>query len=155
MALRDLVIGIGAHAITVYHDDGAVLCTHQRIYGEDRSDSIDYLTSLDLLMKKPGAWRNCALRAAFGEAGRKTLDGLDRIDLRRVLDALAKNTEAFGFDIALDSLEEALRLGKVDSYSTQALAARMAFDGLGGIPDSGPDLRAYDRAFMGSTEKQP
>jgi len=155
MALRDLVVGIGAHVLRVYRDDGTVLCTHQRIYGEERSDSSDYLTSLDLLMKKPGAWRNCALRAAFGEAERETLDGLDRSDLRHVLGALAKNSEAFGFDIAVDSLEEALRRGMLDNYSVQALAARTAFEEIAGMATGGPDLGAYDRAFMDSAEKQP
>jgi Transposase and inactivated derivatives len=148
LALRSVMVGIGAHAITVYDDSGESLAVHERAYGNGRSDSIDYRTSLDQLLRKPGAWRNCALRAAISDSARETLDGLDRNDLHRVLGSLAKNAEAFGFELAIDSLEEALRLGKIDSFSSQALAARMAFDGLAGAPDSGPDLGAYDRAFM-------
>jgi len=148
LALRSVMVGIGAHTVTVYDDAGAPLAIHERAYGDGRSDSIDYRTSLDQILRKPGAWRNCALRAAISDSARETLDQLDRNDLHRVLGSLARNAEAFGFELAIDSFEEALRLGKIDSFSTQALAARMAFDGLAGIPDSGPDLGAYDRAFM-------
>lgn len=148
LALRPVTVGIGAHMVTVYDENGAPMAVHKRIYGDWRSDTIDYRTSLDQLLRKPGAWRNCALRAALSDSARTTLDRLDRNDLHHLLGSLAKNAEAFGFEVAIDSLEEALRLGKIDSYSAQALAARMAFDGLAGIPDSGPDLGAYDRAFI-------
>jgi len=148
LALRPVMVGIGAHTVTVYDDSGEPLAIHERTYGDGRSDSIDYRTSLDQLLRKPGAWRNCALRAAISDSARETLDQLGRNDLQGVLGSLARNADAFGFELAIDSLEEALRLGKIDSYSAQALAARMAFDGLAGVPDSGPDLGAYDRAFM-------
>lgn len=148
LAGRTITIGIGAHTVRVYDDQGHPSATHRRIFGEERSDSIDYRTNLDLLLKKPGAWRNSTLRAAISDSARGTLDALERGELRQVLDALAKNAQAFGFEVAIESLEEALRRGKIDSFSTQALAARMAFDALSGLPDSGPDLGAYDRAFM-------
>jgi hypothetical protein len=72
-------------------------------------------------------------------------------DLRRVLAVLSKSSASFGYEVALDSLEEALKRGAIDSYSVQAIAARLAFDGLQGKPLSGPDLEAYDRAFIGGT----
>jgi hypothetical protein len=76
----------------------------------------------------------------MSDSTRQTLDRFERNDLHHVLGVLARNAEAFGFEVALDSLDEALRLGRIDDFSTQALAARMAFDGLVGVPDSGPDL---------------
>ncbi len=140
LAHRSVMVGIGAHTVTVYDDAGEPVVVHDRAYGNDRSDTIDYRTSLDQLLRKPGAWRNCALRAAMSDSTRQTLDRLERNDLHHVLGVLARTAEAFGFEVALDSLDEALRLGRIDDFSTQALAARMAFDGLVGVPDSGPDL---------------
>jgi hypothetical protein len=48
-------------------------------------------------------------------------------ELRRVLAVLSKSSATFGYEVAIDSLEEALRLGAVDSYSFQALSSRMVF----------------------------
>lgn len=148
LARAEVLIGIQAHSILVYRHDGELLCSHHRIYGEERSDSSDYLTSLEMLAKKPGAWLNSGLRAALDEPTREALDGLGRTDLRRVLAVLAKSSTAFGFDVAVASLEEALRRGVLDDYSVQAVSARVAFDGLQSPFESGPDLGAYDRAFI-------
>ncbi len=83
------------------------------------------------------------------EPTREALDALSKIDLRRVLAVLAKSSAAFGFEVALSSLDEGLRRGTLDGYSVQAVAARVAFEGLQAPPASGPDLRAYDRALIG------
>jgi transposase len=143
-----LTIGIKAHWVEVHKTNGELLCSHRRIYGEERSDSVDYLTSLETLVKKTGAWPNSALRAGVGESTRASLDAMTKPDLRRVLSVLSKSSASFGYEVALDSLEEALKRGAIDSYSVQAIAARLAFDGLQGSPLSGPDLEAYDRAFI-------
>jgi len=46
------------------------------------------------------------------------------------------------------SLAEAVRLGTLDDYSLQALAGRAAYECLGAGNGPGPDLSAYDQAFM-------
>jgi hypothetical protein len=89
LALRELTIGTRANSIVVYREDGEVLSTHWRVYGEGRSGSTDYLTSLETLVKRPGAWLNSALRARVGEPTREALDALGKTDLRRVQHASA------------------------------------------------------------------
>ena len=148
LASRELTVGIKAHSVVVYRENAQVLCTHRRAYGETRSDTSDYLTSLETLVKKPGAWANSALRAALNASTREALDTLERIDLRRVLSVLAKSAVSFGFDNALASLDEALRRGTLDAFSIQAVSIRLAFGDLQTPSDLGPDLRAYDRALI-------
>ena len=148
LASRELTVGIKAHSVVVYRENAQVLCTHRRAYGETRSDTSDYLTSLETLVKRPGAWANSALRAALNASTREALDTLERIDLRRVLSVLAKSAVSFGFDNALASLDEALRRGTLDAFSIQAVSIRLAFGDLQTPSDLGPDLRAYDRALI-------
>jgi transposase len=155
LAAHELAVGIRAHSVHVYREDGTLLCAHRRIFGEGRSDSVDYLTSLEALVKKPGAWVNSALRAGVAEGTREALDGMAKPDLRRVLTVLSKSATAFGFDVAVASLEEALRRGALDGYSLQAVSARIAFDGLQAQAESGCDLRAYDRAFIAVAGDRP
>lgn len=103
-------------------------------------------------MRKPGAWMNSAFRASIGDAVRVAMDELSKPDLRSVLSVLVKSSAAFGFEVAMTSLEEAIARGRLDSYSLEAVASRVEFDGLYGIPSEGPDLGAYDRIFMRGTE---
>jgi transposase len=154
-ASRELTVGIKAHSVVVYRESGEAFCTHRRAFGESRSDTSDYLTSLETLVRKPGAWPNSALRAAVTESTREALDTLAKTDLRRVLAVLAKSTVTFGFDIAVASLDEALRRGALDAFSLQAVSARLAFHGLQTPAELGPDLGAYDRVLISDAAGRP
>ena len=37
-----LIVGLKARELVVYSPDGSVLCSHPRVYGEERTDSSDY-----------------------------------------------------------------------------------------------------------------
>ena len=145
---REIVVGIGAHAVTVYRENGEIVSVHARIYGEERSDTVDYRTSLDMLLRKPGAWRNSGLRAALHASSREFLDGLEKSDRTRILETLTMSAGVYGFDVAIESLDEAIARGTVDTYSVQALAARAAYAGLAPESATGPDLQLYDAAFL-------
>jgi transposase len=155
LAQRDLVAGIGAHTVTVHDNAGAIQCIHRRVYGEERSDSSNYRTSLEALLRKPGAWRNSQVRAALDEPGRVFLDGAAKDERMRILAALAHAAETIEFETVLTSLSQAIRLGTLDDYSLQALANRAAYESLGTENMPGPDLSAYDVALMtGSRESR-
>ncbi len=84
----------------------------------------------------------------MSETLRDALDTLARPDLRRVLSALSDSITTFGQEVALESLEEAVRRGSVDAFSLQAISNRIAYDGLMSAPERGPDLETYDRTLL-------
>ena len=145
---KELVVGIKADFIDVYQKTGELIYSHTRIYGDNRSDSIDYQTSLETLVKKTGAWPNSALRLSVDEPTRTTLDAMAKSDLRKVLTDLAKSSSTYGFDIAMDALSESVHRGAISTYSFQTLAARMSSESLMGVPVSTLDLGVYDRTFL-------
>lgn len=147
-AYANIVAGLGAHAITVYSESGEVIACHARVYGSLRSDSTDYATSIDMLVRKSGAWKNSELRNKLDGESRSILDEMTKDQRCDLLRSLGKNAEQYGFDIALSALEEAVKRGTNDAFSMQALAARKAYDAFGEIPDSGPNLGAYDTALL-------
>jgi transposase len=149
---RDLVVGIAAHAVNVYRPDGGLLSTHRRAFGDSRTDNIDAHTSIERLLKHPNAWSNSGLRHSLPEAVRIRLDELPTVELRHVLAILNRSSQQFGYETALESLQEALRRGTVDRYSVQAVAARIAWDGLHAVPAGGPDLQAYDQVLREAKE---
>jgi transposase len=147
-AERTVTVGVRAHTVVVYRPDGSPLSVHPRSFGEIRTDTADYATSLQTLLRRPRAWANSPFRAGLSETIREPLDALAKRDLRRVLSVLSESTASFGLEIALESLEEAVRRGTVDAFSLQAISTRIAYDGLMSVPEKGPDLGTYDRALL-------
>ena len=147
-AEETLTVGLRAHTVVVYRRDGSALVVHRRSFGETRTDTADYATSLERLLRRPRAWANSPFRAGLSETLRESLDGLERPDLRRVLTALSASVSAHGPDVALTSLEEAVRRRTLDEFSLQAISTRIAYDGLLSAPGEGPDLGAYDRTLL-------
>jgi hypothetical protein len=147
-AEETLTVGLRAHTVVVYGPDGSVVAVHRRSFGDRRTDTADHATSLETLLRRPRAWPNSPFRAGLSEPLRESLDALDRPDLRRVLSALSESIAVFGQEVALESLEEAVRRQTVDAFSLQALSNRIAYDGLIAAPERGPDLEAYDRTLL-------
>ena len=147
-AERTVTVGIRAHTVVVYGEDGGPLSVHRRAFGETRTDTADYTTSLQALLRRPRAWTNSPFRAGLDDTLRDHLDALDRPELRRVLSVFSETATSFGFEVAMDSLQEAVRRGTVDAFSLQAISARIAYDGLLSAPNQGPNLETYDRALL-------
>jgi transposase len=147
-AEETLVVGLRAHTVVVYRPDGSPMAVHRRSFGDRRTDTADYATSLEMLLRRMRAWTNSPFRAGLSAPLREALDALDRPDLRRVLLVLANSISTFGREVALESLEEAVRRQTVDEFSLQAISNRIAYDGLIAAPEQGPDLGTYDRTLL-------
>lgn len=148
-AERKMTVGIRAHSIVVYREDGSELSVHPRAFGDQRTDTIDYRTSLQALLRRPRSWSNSPFRAGLTDSLRDNLDGLSQLERTRILSVFSESTSVFGFDNALKSLEETVRRGAVDAFSLKAISSRIAYDGLLPAPDPGPDLKPYDWALLG------
>jgi hypothetical protein len=59
---REMLVAIRAHSIDILDDHKHLIVRHSRVFGERRSDSCDYRTSLAVLMNNPGAWKNSGIR---------------------------------------------------------------------------------------------
>lgn len=112
-------------------------------FGKQRTDSVDVRTTLSRLLQNPGAWRNSQLRQAIPDALREELDKLERTELKETLATMEQLSSRYGFDTALQAMEEATKLGRLTSANSVVLAARLAsFE-----PEESPgvDLSVYDR----------
>lgn len=147
---RDLVAAIAAHTVTLYDTAGVQQCVHRREFGMNRTDSVNYHTSLEALLRKPGAWKNSQVRTAMNEQDRAYLDALPKGERTRILGALSQAAQDIEFDTVLASLSEAIGRGTLDDYSLKALADRKTYESLGSGTAPGPDLAAYDTTLIAS-----
>lgn len=151
-AKQEVVLGVRAHTVDVLDAGGRAIVTHRRSFAERRTDTVDHRTSLAQLLRNPGAWRNSGLREGTPEALRAELDARERAGLRQGLKLMARLAADFGFDVALAAMDEAASRGHLNNSDATVLAARIAGFGLSTDPELGPDLAAYDRAFLAPEE---
>jgi len=144
-ARQDVLLGIRAHSIDILRGDGSLLVSHLRSFTSERSDQLDHSTSLALLLKNAGAWRNSGIRSNVSAPLRQILDEQPRADLRKSLQLLSTLSDRYGFDTAIQAMEEAVKRGSLNLCDTAVLAARLAGYGLDTPPELGPDLAQYDR----------
>ena len=147
-ARKELVVEIGAHMIRIFDQNGEVICTHERIYGSVRSESIDYSTTISTLMKKPGAWRNSRLRQSLPDGLKDKMDSVDTVMLKDHLKTMNKISSEYSFDVAIKVMCEAAKIDRLDEYSVTALATRMLTQGISSLAEKGPRLENYDEAFI-------
>lgn len=149
LPLSDVHVGLGAYAVTfVDPSTGEVRATYDREFGTAPTTSSDPVATLSLLRGRPGAWRESDVRAKLPGEVVGYLDALPRADLRAKLAALHGASAAEGFDAAAEAARRLVARGGDFSASDLAVMA-VRISGGDGDPDPGPDLRAYDLAFMG------
>jgi transposase len=140
---REITVRIGAHTVEPLLPSGDPISVHHRLFGKQRTDSVDVRTTLTRLLQNPGAWRNSQLRKVLPEKLRDELDGLDRTQLKETLATMEQLSGRYDFMTALQAMEEATKLGRLTSANSVVLAARLAtFE-----PEESPnvDLSVYDR----------
>jgi len=141
---QEVLVAIRAHTIDILDVDHKVIVSHPRQYGPKRSDSLDYRTSLAVLMRNPGAWKNSGVRELMPSAVKDLMDEQPREELTATLRTLNRLSVNYSFETALRALEEGIRIHKTDFHATAVLAARIHGYGLDTAPATGPDLKSYD-----------
>ena len=143
-AKKEVLVAIRAHTIAILDADHKVIVSHPRQYGSRRSDSLDYRTSLAVLMRNPGAWKNSGVRELVPEPVKDVMDRQPREELTATLRTLNRLSVTYSFETALRALQEGIRIHKTDFHAAAVLAARIQGYGLDTAPAAGPDLKSYD-----------
>lgn len=75
-AEQEIVMRVGAHFIEPLDEAGDPISRHNRQFGSERTDTVDWLTILDSLIAKPGAWKNSVMRSQMSYDVRDYMDDL-------------------------------------------------------------------------------
>jgi len=141
----EVLVGIKAHHIEIYDESGRLTVVHNRRFGAERTDSLDYRTSLATLSKNVGAWSNSGVREMIPNPLRTNMDELCKEELRHTVRTLSLLTQEYSFETAVTALETAFATNRTHFSDAAVLAARMTSYGLDTCPEKGPDLNGYDR----------
>jgi transposase len=148
-ARRKVMVGIRAHRVEVLGDDGQVIVSHHRAYGQSRTDVLDHSTSIAMLLRNIGAWYNSGIRQQVPEPLREYLDGQPKDRQRDCMRLMNELTKEHGFEVAAMAMGRAASRGMISVSDVAVLAARMSGYGIDTPPDPGPPLSVYDQVFLG------
>ena len=145
---KRVMVGIRAHYIDILEPDGELLVRHMRQYGNARTDTCDYSTSLEMLSKNIGAWDNSGFRKDAPELIREYIDNQPRVKRKSCVRLLSDLTKQYGYQAAVGTLELAIKSNSVNKSDTAILAARITGYGIDTPPEPGPSLEIYDQTFL-------
>lgn len=148
LAGKRVLLGIRAHTIEVLRENGVILTTHRRMYGEVRTDVSDHSTTLLTLLKNIGAWDNSGLRSETPDALRQYMDAQTKEKRKDCLRVWKELTEHYGFPAAVSALEMTAKGGEVNLCDASVLASRITGYGIDTPPEPGPPLTVYDELFL-------
>ena len=147
-ANKQVLVGIRAHTVDILTEGGQVVTTHRRAYGDNRTDISDYSTTLAVLIKNSGAWRNSGLRHETPDALRAYMDAQPKEQLKDCLRIMNELTDQYGFQAAASAMEMACTRGSINICDASVLAARITGYGIYTPPEAGPSLAVYDDMFL-------
>ena len=124
------------------------MASHRRMFGEGRTDTSDYSTTLAVLMKNSGAWHESGLRRETPDILRTYMDAQPKEKLKDCLRIMNELTNQYGFQAAASAMEMAASRGNVNICDASVLAARITGYGIETPPQPGPSLSVYDEAFL-------
>jgi transposase len=143
-ARQEVLVAIRAHTIDILDEHKQLVVQHTRQYGCRRSDTVDYRTSLAMLMRNAGAWRNSGIRELVSPELKEVMDNQSRDELKATLGTMHQLATTYSFETAIQALDAGIRVNRTRFCDTAVLAARIGEYGLDTAAEQGPDLKIYD-----------
>ena len=141
---QEVLVAIRAHTIEILDENKQFVVQHPRQYGTKRSDTVDYRTSLAMLMRNAGAWQNSGIRELVSAELKEAMDNQPRDELKATLATMQQLATTYSFETALQALDAGIRVNRTRFCDTAVLAARIREYGLDTAAEQGPDLKIYD-----------
>ncbi len=149
--------------VVVMDQDMHEIVRHRRLYSDKETERMDWLPYLKYIAKKPRSLRNSGIYDLMPETMRKFMDSCENAERGQILKTLSELTDRTGFDSALHTVDEAIRLQARDADSLKNLYRRIYSDvpvlptlpqsfntPLGKIITPRNDMSAYDMALKGN-----
>lgn len=147
------------HHVVVLDENYREIVRHQRLYGGDRQEAMDWLPYLNQLAKRPAALKYTGIYAMLPQEVRGFLDSCTHPLRKKALKTLTDLTRKSNFDKAAQAVRAVISLGVNDTDSIMA-----AFNRLNGnlieldpialpthtpsMPKLNARLGAYDSIFL-------
>lgn len=119
---------ITAEHVEVRDMEQKAIVTHRRLYGDEKSESMEWLPYLKYIARKPRSLKNSGIYNMMPEMLQQYLDTCRNSERGKVLHALSELTDRTGFDSALKTVTQAVMYQASDADSLMNLYRRLYSD---------------------------
>lgn len=109
-----IVVKVTANHVIPLDDSYREIVIHDRFYGEYKQQSMKWLPYLTQLSKYPGALKYTGIYNMLPQTIRDYLERCNKSDKGKVLQVIASLTSKNGFELAVETVEMALRYDAID-----------------------------------------
>lgn len=114
--------------VIVMDENYREIVRHERLYGDNKQHSMDWLPYLRQLSIRPRALKYSGIYDMMPSAMKQFLEGCSNVETGKVLKVMAELTDRTGFDSALNTVSQALCYGASDADSLKNLYRRIYAD---------------------------
>ena len=156
-----VLVKVTAFEVIPLDENQREITRHQRLYGDSKQESMDWLPYLTQLARSPGALKYSGIYAMLPDPMQTYLEGISKTERGKMLRTLATLCEKSNFEKAVRTIEQALDRGVQDIDSLVALHQRLTDvvpplpdvrlpEGLPHLATFRFDASAYDEALRGA-----
>jgi hypothetical protein len=120
-----VLVRLSAHEVVVLDDSHREIVRHERLYGDFKQQSMQWLPYLTQLSKRPGALKYTGIYQMLPKSLRQYLEGCDKKGTGKILRAIAELVANSNFDSAVKTVETALMYNAYDVDSLVNLHSRL------------------------------
>ena len=146
--------------VIVMDDKQHVIIAHNRLYGDKKQQSMEWLPYLKYIAKKPRSLKNSGIYDMMPENMRFYLDKCPSTERGQILRVLSELTDRTGFGSAIQTVNQAIQFQAVDADSLKNLYRRLYADipqlpplksqaGVPNVIQMPVNLAGYDAFFQG------
>ena len=146
LACTKVNVRLTSKTVEVLDHSGNVVITHRRLYGDQKSKSVNLIPYITYISRHPRSLYNSGLYNILRPEIQKFLDTCTREDRNRVLRILAELNARDGFDSAMNTIVQAIKRNATDPDSIKALHMR--------LNDNVPQLPPLDISILGMPQQQ-
>jgi transposase len=147
-----VLVRLTAFEVIVLDENYREIVRHDRLYGDHKQQSMQWLPYLNQLARCPGALKYTGIYQMLPQPVKEYLEDLSKQDKGKVLKAIANLTQKSSFEKAVETVSTALSYGAADIDSLINLHSRLHEKVLQlepvRLPDHIPQLKRYEPNFM-------
>jgi len=128
LAGQDIWVKLTAEYVLVMDEHRKPVVTHDRLYGDDTQESMQWLPYLRCIAQKPRSLRNSGIYSMLPGTVQQYLDNCRNSERGRALKILSELTERTGFDSAVQTVSQAVTYQVTDADSLMNLYRRLYSD---------------------------
>jgi hypothetical protein len=160
LASRTITVCLRAHTVSVLDENLREVVCHDRLYGQSKQESMDWIPYLKQLSRYPSALKYSGVYRMLPEDVQQWMERCSRQEKGKALKLLAQLTEHTDFATASESFRQSLTYEAFDVASVLAVHTRLISqfpdletiklpESVPVVPALKPDTGKYDRMIQG------